>query len=334
MKQNIKISLILLTLFVLVLSISSTFAQDLDNFTDLAVNDDEVISIENQEDLIVNSEADATNHVSSADDDLKSAGETVEPIPQIDGGVVSGGVDYTAIHPAATTGSLVYTIPEDMTNLKSAIVIVNVYAGSADNSHGLYSNVTLNTNNGLDLLGYETLYLDRNVENDPNVYSVNDHTTKQDAEYQMIYDITDRVNNLNSGDTITINVANSPYESKEFDGRIKLISLLFAYDDGDNDNYTYWLHAGQLWTQSAANFDFNTRNYAGKTDNISLRKIVLSGKAAHTYKINDVECSYDSATTLVLNYKDIKWNNISSNFIKGSDTNFWFAVLIRQLLPY
>ncbi|WP_405274219.1 DUF3344 domain-containing protein [Methanobrevibacter sp.] len=305
---------------------SFTFAHDLDNSTnDLKMYTDNMISMDPQGDIIFKKEGCTTDAVSLVKDEgLKDDGQIVEPMPQVDAGVVSGGVDYTAIHPATTSGNLVYTIPEDMTNVKSAIVIVNIYSGSYDNTYALYSNVTLNTINGLEVLGYESLYLDKNLENDPNVYGINSHITKQGAEFQMIYDITDKVSNLNSGDEVTINVDNFNYGSKEFDGRIKLISLLFAYDDGDNDNYTYWLHAGQLWTLSTASFDFDTKNYAGKTDNISLRKIVLTSKAAHTYKINNMESNYDSATTGVFNYKDIRWNNISSNFIKGMDTNFWF----------
>ena len=251
-------------------------------------------------------------------------GQVLPAMSEIDSGVVSGGADYAAVNPAATSGSLTYTIPEGMTDVQSAFVIVNIYSGSGAPTYGLISNVTLNTKNGLQQLGYERLWLNKDTANDANVYGVNDHSNKQYSDFQMTYDITDKVNNLESGDTITINVANSKYESHLFDGRIKLISLFFAYDDGDYDNYTYWLNAGQVWTSSNANFNINTRGYSGKTDNISFRTIALSSSIGSKYKINNVETNYDSYSSGGLTYKDIKWNNISSVFTSGSNTNFWF----------
>jgi len=327
LQKNIKSSLLLLTLLlVLVLSISASFAQDIDNsVADLAVDDnDESISIENQDDLSVNDDRCATDSISSANDEEKlDAGETTQAMPQVDTGVVSGGVDYTTVNPWTTSGNVVYTVPDGMTNLKSAIVVVNVYSGSGANTYALYSNVTLNTKNGLEVLGYEELAFDQATANDPNVYVINDHTTKQYSDYQMVYDITGKVDTLTSGDTITINVVDSQYPDKYFDGKIKLISLLFAYDDGDNDNYTYWFHAGQLWTADTANFNFNTRDYAGKTNNIYLRTIALSSSQAKSFKINNVGATPDS-TSSGSYYLDIKWDAIAANFNKGSDTNFWF----------
>lgn len=331
MRNNVKNSLLLLTLLmILVLSISCTFAQNLDDATnELAVyNNDSSISIENQNneynEVSIANDGYATNYLSvTNNEEILRVGEVVESMPQVDTGVVSGGVDCVATNPGVTSGSLVYTIPEGMTNLKSAIVIVNVYSGSGASTYALYSNVTLNTKNGLEELGYEALWLDKECANDPNVYAINDHTTKQYSDYQMVYNITNKVNTLTSGDTITIRVNNSQYLGKLFDGRIKLISLLFAFDDGDDDNYNYWLNVGQLWTQDTANFNFNTGDYTGKTNNISLRTIALSSSLASSYKINNVEVNYDSSSSGFY-YNDIKWNNISSSFNKGNKTNFWY----------
>mgnify|MGYP003291712647 CR=1 FL=1 len=40
---------------------------------------------------------------------------------------------------------------------------------------------------------------------------------------------------LSAGDTITISVNNTELEGYVFDGRIKVIALVLAYDDDDND---------------------------------------------------------------------------------------------------
>ncbi|WP_458456758.1 DUF3344 domain-containing protein, partial [Methanobrevibacter sp.] len=251
-------------------------------------------------------------------------GQILPSMSQVDSGVVSGAADFVAVNPVSSPGSLVYTVPENVTDLKSAIAIVNIYSGSGAPSYGLYSNITLNTNNGLEVLGYEALWFDKNTANDVNVYGINDHTTKQYSDYQMIYDITDKVNNLNSGDTITINVANSRYENLQYDGRIKLIGLLFAYDDGDDDEVAYWLNAGQLWTTDTANFDFSTQDYAGETNNMTIRTIALSSTLASSFKINNVVTPYTSVKGGPFTYQDIFWNNIGTNFNQGAKTNFWY----------
>ena len=186
-------------------------------------------------------------------------------------------------------------------------------------------NVTLNTNNGLEVLGYETLTFDTNLANDPNVYYVNDHTTKQYSDYQMVYDITDKVKNLSPGDTITVGLENTKIPDKQFDGSIKLIGLFYAYDDGDDDKFTYWLHLGQLWrSSSTGNFNFATQNYDGRKDGISLRTIALSSSLADSYKINNVEIAPTTVTPGSYYSQDIKWDNIGYAFELGSDTNFFF----------
>ena len=253
------LSLAVILIFTLLLSVSFACAQDASGIDDLAAADDEVISIEN--DAVgteLSSQLNETAVSESSNEDALGDYETVEPMPQIDTGTVSGGVDFAQAVPwTFTSGSLDYTVPEGITSLHSAKVIVNVYSGSGANNYGLYSNVTLNTPNGFEVLGYETLIMDKteSLANDRNVYVINDHTTRQYSDYQMVYDITDKVSNLNSGDSIRIGVEDTPYPGKQFDGEIKLIALLFAYDDGSDNNFTYWFNAGQLWTNTNSTFD-------------------------------------------------------------------------------
>ena len=312
--------LLIALLLTLLISISFVSAQELDdsNNGEVAIDNDESVVIESQ---------DGPDDLSgeSNNDELKDSSQVVETIPQVDTGVVSGGVDLTTFNGRTTTGSVVYTVPENQTNLKSAIVVINVYSGSGSESYGLYSNVTLNTNNGLEVLGYETLTFDTNLANDPNVYYVNDHTTKQYSDYQMVYDITDKVKNLSPGDTITVGLENTKIPDKQFDGSIKLIGLFYAYDDGDEDKFTYWLHLGQLWrSSSTGNFNFATQNYDGRKDGISLRTIALSSTLADSYKINNVEIAPTTVTPGSYYSQDIKWDNIAFAFELGSDTNFLF----------
>ena len=321
MQSKRKNSILLIALlFTLLISVSFVSAHGLDDSNNIEA------TVDNDE-SVIESQNEGLDDISSAsdNDELKDSSQVVETIPQADTGVVSGGVDLTTFNGRTTTGSVVYTVPVNQTNLKSAIVVVNVYSGSGAETYGLYSNVTLNTNNGLEVLGYETLTFDTNLANNPNVYYVNDHTTKQYSDYQMVYDITNKVKNLNPGDTITVGVENTKIPDKLFDGNIKLIGLFYAYDDGDEDKYTYWLHLGQLWrSATTGNFNFATQNYNGKTDDISLRTIALSSSLADSYKINNNEITPTSVTPGDYYSNDIKWDNIAYAFSSGSETNFSF----------
>lgn len=169
----------------------------------------------------------------------------VDAMPQIENGTVSGNVDLISSNPWSTEGNITYTIPDNVKEITSVKVIINTYSGSGSPNYGLYSNSTLNTTNGFNILGYETLTFTESTSGSDIVYSINNHTTKQYSDCQMIYDITNNVKNLTSGETINIHVINSQIANKSFDGRIKQISLFFAYNDGDEDKISYWLNVGQ-----------------------------------------------------------------------------------------
>ena len=238
----------------------------------------------------------------------------------VDNGTVSGDVVISSSNPFSESGSLEYTIPEDVSQIQSVDVIVSSYSGSGASTYALYSNITLNTVNGLEILGYEDLYCDVDMVNDPTVYRINNHTTKQFSDYQSTFDITDKVKNLSSGDTIKISVKNTPKESYNFDGRIKLIALVFAYDDGDNDKLTYWLNVGQSWTQSSRSNLINTKDFKSEYDDVTFENIALSSYNA-VGMINN-ELLYDPIVEKQGSYFIYdKWD-ITDSFEMGVDTNY------------
>ena len=242
---------------------------------------------------------------------------------QVENGTVSGDVVIYSSNPFKESGSLEYTIPEDVEQIQSADVIVSTYSGSGAPTYALYSNITLNTVNGLEILGYEDLYCDKDMANDPTVYRINNHTTKQFSDYQSTFDITDNVKNLSSGDTIKISVENAKKEGYNFDGRIKLIALVLAYDDADKDEITYWLNVGQSWTQSMRSNLINTKGFKGEYDEVTFENIALSSYNAVS-KIND-ELLYDPIYENQGNYFIYdKWN-ITDSFEMGVDTNYSYA---------
>ena len=195
---------------------------------------------------------------------------------------VSGGVDVATENPGATSGELIYNIPSDAKTIKSADVYVNVYGGSAANTYGANANISFTTDNGK-IDKSESLWIEDGTT-DGTVYTVNDHTTKCYSDYMIHYDITDQLAGLN-GTSLKINVDTFAMENKQFDGRIKLIALVFAYDDGDGDSISYWINDEQLWTKSNATITFGTESITS-IGGATLTNIVLSSGDG-SYKLND-----------------------------------------------
>ncbi|WP_406535151.1 DUF3344 domain-containing protein, partial [Methanobrevibacter sp.] len=257
---------------------------------------------------------------------------TVNKMYLFDTGVVSGEAKIISVNPWTTSGSLVYTLPEGLTNIKSAIVIINSYSGSGDsNTYGLHSDVTLTTDSTT-TIGSEDLVYTGNQASDDTVYTINGHTTKQYSDYQYHYNITGAVATLNAGDSITISVSNSKIAGRNgFDGRIKMITLFLAYDDGDNDNITYWLDVGQHWTggSDVQTDALTTRSYTGPKDNLTLQNIALSSTQAKDFKLNNNlignPTTIQSGSFYINAYWTSENNGLSDYFRQGSNTNFGYT---------
>ncbi len=218
---------------------------------------------------------DADNAVASTNDD-----EVLQDSQPISG-TASGGVDVVTENPWSTSGELSYDIASDAKTIKSADVYVNVYGGSAANTYGANANVTITTDKGPTKYN-EALWTEQGSTNG-TVYPVNDHTTKCYSDYMIHYNITSLLTGLN-GTKLKINVDTFKYENKTFDGRIKLIALVLAYNDDSNDEtVSYWINDNQLWTKSNVTIEFDT---AGKSCFSSLTNVVLSSGDG-SYKVNN-----------------------------------------------
>ncbi|MEE1129365.1 MAG: DUF3344 domain-containing protein [Methanobrevibacter sp.] len=215
---------------------------------------------------------------SDVDNETVSAGGEI-----VVGDSVSGDVDVVTENPWATSGELNYDIPSDAKEIKNAAVYVNVYGGSATNTHGANANITLKTVTGESQLASEQLWIEQG-STDGTVYTVNNHTTKCYSDYMMYYDITNSLKGLN-GTHITLDVKTFEMENKTFDGRIKLISLVLAYDDGDDDVINYWIDSNQLWSKTNVTVTFDTSSLTDKAYLLRLTNIVLSSGDG-SYRLN------------------------------------------------
>ena len=247
-------------------------------------------------------------------------------LPSVATGEVSGDIEIVSENPFAaevTDGELVYEIPENVSEIKSAYAIVNSYSGSGKPEYGLTTNISLTAGNTTEVLEYANLTFVNNTANDPAVYQITDFTTKQYSDYQTLVDITDNIKGLSAGDSITISVNNTELTGYEFDGRIKLIALIFAYDDYDNDKISYWLNIGQAWTKGTLSTIFNTKDFDDYCDDVTLESISLSSSDAKSYELNGKALA-DPIQEKGNNFIYDVWN-ITDNFEPGEDTNFTYT---------
>ncbi|WP_400253891.1 DUF3344 domain-containing protein [Methanobrevibacter smithii] len=252
--------------------------------------------------------------------------ETADSMPEIDQGTVSGDAELISTNPWSTTGSLEYTIHDGVQEITSAKVIVNIYSGSGNSeTYALHSNTTLNTAGNSKVLGYENLTYVGNQAGDPNVYVINNHTTKQYSDYQMVYDVLGDLKDLGPNSKIKIDVTNTPFEGKSFDGRIKMIGLFIAYNDGDSDSITYWLNVGMSWTQGTVSNLIYTKNYTGDIGEVNFEAIMLSSNNG-AYKFNDNQLFIPEDTIVKDYYIYNKWN-VTDYFQIGDNNNFTYSAL-------
>jgi len=203
-------------------------------------------------------ELDDSNEVLSGFDEDSLSEISSDPLPNIEKGVVSGGVDFTSTHPWAPSdavngnrGSITYNVPSAAADIKSAYIYVNIYSGSGGTNYGAYANTTFITANGESQLGNEYLWTSTSSA-DGVKYPVNGHVDRVYSDYMIFYNVTGMLQGLN-GTSVSVDVVSYPMAGKSFDGRIKLISLFVAWDDGDSDEIYYWLNAGQAWTDDTEN---------------------------------------------------------------------------------
>ncbi len=179
------------------------------------------------------------------------------PLTTVQTGTVSGDLWFDAVPPTfATSVTKDFTLPAAATgsNVKWARLYVSTYNGHMqEQRHG---NITTQWDNGNDGSIEATWTEDLNVDftyvtaggNDNTAQggglhdpyrTVNDHCTRVTSDYFMWYDVKSLLTTQNVRITAVAKAIGS-----SFDGRIKEVALVVAYDDGDTDQIRYWVNQG------------------------------------------------------------------------------------------
>ena len=305
---------ILLTLFLVMIICLTVQSISAENITDdSCVNESEAcfdeidVGLDDSKEILSSYDEDSLSEISS------------DPIPTVETGTVSGGVDFTHVHPWAPSdavngnkGGITYNIPTVASNIKSAYIYVNVYSGSGGTAYGAYANTTITTANIEKQLGSEYLWTSTSSQNGVR-YIVNDHIDRVYSDYMIFYNVTDLLQGLN-GTSVSVDVVTYPMAGKSFDGRIKLVSLFVAWDDGDSDEIYYWLNAGQAWTDDTVNGLYHTFDNIPDIDfneKLSTIRNVAASSTDAMYYINGMPFFSESESDEYLNgayYQYHKWD--------------------------
>ncbi|WP_318238897.1 PKD domain-containing protein [Methanolacinia petrolearia] len=169
------------------------------------------------------------------------------PLTTVQEGIVSGGLWYDSWPGFGTYAEKTFTLP-DYKEIKWARLYACVYSSSMDGttSFSMTMDIDADGEEGYEIQENEAYSVD---------YSgvpawLNDHVNRVTSDYFMWYDLTDAIN----GSEVNVKATGGGS-----DGRIKHITLVVAYDDGDEDKIYYWVNQGH----DSANYNYD--NYIGST---------------------------------------------------------------------
>ncbi|HOD85264.1 MAG TPA: DUF3344 domain-containing protein [Methanoculleus sp.] len=163
-------------------------------------------------------------------------------------GIVTGGLWFDA-YPGfefAYPTPIVHNfnpLPCDPGNITWARLYVDTYIGHMENNYPLNTTVEFDGGDGYETLGIEimnTTYTFPQGTGTGTIW-INDHSTRVTSDHLMWYDVKDEITSSNV--TARVHTAR-PDGGAPSDGRVKMIALVVAYDDGDYDQIHYWVNQG------------------------------------------------------------------------------------------
>ena len=187
------------------------------------------------------------------------------PLTSVHRGTVSGGIycdSYygTADQEAHTAKTIekTFTLPANA-KVEWAMLLTSVYCGHMQNNYQGKATVSFNDKTlGTETLNVPYTYI-TNGGNDGKAYvQVNDHVDRVSSDYMMYYDVTSSVKSGENKATV-----HTEPSDDNFDGRIKLITLVVAYNDGSGKKIWYQVNRGHDSDTYYA--DDNGKAYVGST---------------------------------------------------------------------
>jgi uncharacterized repeat protein (TIGR01451 family) len=247
-------------------------------------------------------------------------------------GTVSGDLYVNATQPVAWGNQAsgvnsrefnqTFNLPTNGTNIQWAEVYVNIYSGTA--SANWPSNATIMLDGDGDgvyetTLGNELLDSGTKHSMDGVQYWINGHCFRVASDYQLCYNVTGLITCNNP----SIYVKTEKVGTSSYDGRLKMIALVAAYNDGDNDKVDYWVNDGQDWISSGTSqTTFKTSTVTSTVTNATLNTVALSS-ADGSYIFNGEKHNGTNSVNPVNYFETHTWN-VTSQITPGNDSTLTY----------
>jgi PKD repeat protein len=184
---------------------------------------------------------------------------------------------------------------------------VNDYSGSGTNNYPVRLTTEFSaTGSGTwTTLGVEDcdIQSEANIdtpENQPYAYPLNDHVMKVYSDYEAWYDVTSLITTTTPQIRVTASDIGAPVGADGgFDGRIKAVTLVVAYDDGSTNQVKYVVNHGNDWIYSglSSSTPFDASSFASGWTSAKITSIAHSSTDANPYKLNGATITKTSLGT-------------------------------------
>jgi PKD repeat protein len=218
-----------------------------------------------------------------------AAAEAPGQLKTVQSGTVSGDLFFKAYQPVpwysqASPGTVTsrdfsqaFALPSGASgaNIAWARLYVSVYSGSGSADWPLKTSVMFDGNGdgsfettlGTEMMqgiGYST---------DGTVHTLNNHCNRVYSDYLAWYDVKSRISSSNP----SVKVRTEQIGTASYDGRLKAIALVVAYNDGDADQVHYWVNDGHAWIDSGSTATgFGTAGVPSGVTSATLSSLALS----------------------------------------------------------
>ena len=249
---------------------------------------------------------------------------TRDPLVTVASGTVSGDLYLSSptVWPA-TEATKTFTLPAAAVgNIQWARVFVNDYSGSGTNNWFVILTTQIDANgNGVftdpgETLGVETC--DVQSEMSGHAYPVNDHVMKVYSDYEAWYDVTGLITTTTPSIHVKAEASTDP-RSQGFDGRIKGITLVVAYNDPASTGQTkYWVNHGNDWSSpGSGSTTFDTTGLASGWISAQSKIREFSSSDATSYTFNGVSKPGSGSTP---NFDGLNTWDVTGNVVSGTNT--------------
>ncbi len=254
------------------------------------------------------------------------------PLETVQSGTVSGDLYVGAFQDPGFSDQTQYgenimeptfTLPS-YTDIEWARLYVVVYAAGTDDREGT-ATISFDANGDGDyldtgeILGVETLATAATSAAD--VYPVNDHVDRQYSDYRLWYDVTSIIDSQSP----TAKVVSTPVATN-FDARIKTVTLVVAYNDGDDDVIQYWINEGHDYQSSSAttpsSTTFDTNGIDDEWTEAILTNVALSSADA-TYTFNENSIVGADPVSPIGYFENNVWD-VDGYLTSDSDSSFTY----------